>query len=122
MLQNIKPRERELITECSIEFTNSDGCGYSFDADENGNVILSNDDQRENYEWAMAHKDKFDVQYNEFVKSERWYINPAQGTCPICGGVVILENEHMGACSCGRCGQWYNLFGQMLVDPIYWND
>jgi hypothetical protein len=23
---------------------------------------------------------------------------------------------------CEKCGQWYNLFGQALVDPEYWED
>jgi hypothetical protein len=28
----------------------------------------------------------------------------------------------MGACQCENCGQWYNIFGQELIDPEYWED
>lgn len=28
----------------------------------------------------------------------------------------------MGACQCPKCGKWYNIFGQALLDPEFWED
>ena len=33
---------------------------------------------------------------------------------------IEMYNAYMGACECPCCGQWYNLFGQSLIDPKYW--
>lgn len=119
MLENIIPRHSETMTEYRIEFTNEEGGGFSFDADKNGKIILTNDGQRVNYQYAMEHPKKFTVQFNEFVKRKFTYTVPAVGTCS-CGNTVILENEYHGACQCNKCGQWYNLFGQELIPPDYW--
>lgn len=121
MLTNIIPRQHKTITEYRIEFTNDNGGGFSFNAESNGQVILENDDQKINYKYAMEHPDEFSVQYNEFVKREYSYTEPAYGTCR-CGNSVVLEDEYMGACSCENCGQWYNIFGQELINPEYWED
>lgn len=121
MLKNIIPRHTEEHTEYHIEFTNEERGGFSFDADKNGNIILTNDDQRANYQYAMEHPKEFTVQFNEFVKRKFTYTVPAVGTCS-CGNTVTLENEYQGACQCDKCGQWYNLFGQELIPPEYWED
>jgi hypothetical protein len=47
-------------------------------------------------------------------------MNPAIGICS-CGRDVVLECDHAGAVRC-ECGKWYNLFGQELRDPEYWED
>lgn len=104
-----------------IEFTDECGSGFCFDADANGNVIIENEAQRENYEYAIAHPELFTVQFNEFVKRVQHYIEPAHGICK-CGQDISLQDEYMGACQCEKCGQWYNLFGQELISPEYWND
>lgn len=57
----------------------------------------------------------------EVVKYQWDYFDPAIAECA-CGKQIALENEYLGACQCPKCGQWYNLFGQELVDPEYWND
>lgn len=121
MLKNITMRKRAIFTEYSIEFTNYDGGGFSFDADENGNPVFANDCARLNYEYAMAHPDMFPVEFNKFTKRDREYIEDAHGTCQ-CGEEVTLTNVYHGACYCRNCGQWYNLFGQELIPPAYWED
>jgi hypothetical protein len=46
------------------------------------------------------------------------YTEPAIGKCS-CGSLVTLDADYMGAVKC-ECGRWYNLFGQSLRDPEYW--
>ena len=122
MLRNITPRTPVEIIERKIEFTDASGSyGYSFDATPDGKVILENDDQRENYKYAIEHPEEFTEQYDEFVVRRRTYIEPAHGICK-CGNSVVLENRYQGACPCDKCGQWYNLYGQELIDPEYWNE
>lgn len=121
MLKNIIPREHKTMIERSIEFTNADGGGFSFDADENGKPILENEGQRLNYAYAIEHPERFPVQYNEFVETERDYIEPGRGTCH-CGAEVILDNFYHGATFCRNCNQWYNLFGQELLHPDHWDE
>lgn len=121
MLNNMIPRTPVEIVERTIEFTSSEGWGYSFAANENGEVILENDAQRQNYEHAMAHPEDFDEEFNQFTVRRRTYMEPARGTC-ICGAEVVLENQYQGACQCPGCGAWYNLFGQSLIDPKFWED
>ena len=47
-------------------------------------------------------------------------MNPALGLCS-CGKEVVLESDYNGAVQC-ECGKWYNVFGQELIDPKYWED
>lgn len=121
MLKNIVARYPEEIIERTIEFTSSEGYGFSFSADEKGNPIFDNEDQKSNYEYAINHEEEFDEQFDEFIVRRRIYMNPARGTCR-CGTEVVLEDRYMGATSCPTCGQWYNIYGQELVDPEYWED
>lgn len=120
MIPIIKQREMKEFVEYRIEFTDKDGCGFSFEADERGNVILQNECQRANYEAAMAHPEMYD-RFNKFTVRKRTYIEPAIGRCR-CGGRVELESRYYGACQCERCGQWYNVFGQELMPPEHWED
>ena len=58
----------------------------------------------------------------EFEEEEFTITEPAVGRCS-CGAEVILDtDDYMGAVECEECGQWYNLFGQALVDPEYWEE
>lgn len=121
MLKNITPRKPVEIVDRAIEFTDFDGCGYTFDCDENGNPKFACDAAKKNYEYAMAHPEEFPCEFNKFVTRKRTFIEPGYGTCH-CGALVTLINEYMGACQCPKCGQWYNLFGQELIDPKYWEE
>ena len=120
MLKIISERTPMKHITYHIEFTDEYGNGFCFNADDNGNIIIENEVQRENYELALAHPEKF-VHYNELTKRVQHYTEPAHGICK-CGQEIALQDEYMGACQCEKCGQWYNLFGQEVLDPEYWND
>ena len=121
MLKNMVERQTKELVEFSIEFTDAEGSGYTFPCDSAGNVQLDNDAARENYQFALAHPEKFPVQFNEFTRRTRTYTENAHGTC-VCGEEVELYDQYKGACQCPKCKRWYNLFGQRLIDPQYWED
>ncbi len=121
MLKIISERTPMEYITYHIEFTNDEGSGFSFNADVNGKIIIENEDQRKNYEYAIAHPELFPIQYNEFTKRVQHYTEPAHGICR-CGQEITLQNEYMGACQCEKCGQWYNVFGQELIVPEYWSE
>lgn len=121
MLKNIVPRTSEEITEYAIEFMYEKNCGLSFDCDENGKLNPMGPEAKPNYDYAMSHPEAYPYCFNKLTKRTRTFVNPAYGTC-YCGNTVILENEYMGACQCSKCGRWYNLFGQSLKDPEYWDE
>lgn len=122
MLGNIIPRHSETITEYHIEFTDEDGNGLSFNATPDGKIIIDNDNEaaNANYAYAMKHPDEY-ARFNVFTTWKRCYTEPAKGTCK-CENTVILVNQYCGACQCDNCGQWYNLFGQELIAPEYWEN
>ena len=39
-----------------------------------------------------------------------------------CGEIIELYDGYMGSCECPNCGQWYNMFGQTLIKPQYWEE
>ena len=121
MLKNIVPRNLETITEYKIEFFRDENGGFSFDADKDGNPMFSCKEAEANYRYAMDHPEEFPYAFNKFNEYSRDYWEPAHGTCS-CGNEVSLVNEYRGACQCSKCGRWYNLFGQMLKDPEYWEE
>jgi hypothetical protein len=126
MLKIIRERNTYTKTEYYIEFTDEEGCGFSFPTDLSGKIIYDEDPeiakaQRDNYEYAMAHKERYTRQYNEFVARAYTVTDNAVGRC-VCGEEVELYDQYQGACSCPKCGQWYNIYGQSLVDPEYWED
>lgn len=120
MLKNLVPRETVELVEHTIEFTEN-GSGFSFKATPTGEVILENKDQEANYQFAIAHPELFTDEYNKFRTRRRHYTENAHGTCT-CGAQVELYNQYQGACQCPRCDRWYNLFGQELISPEYWED
>lgn len=121
MLKNITERHPVEYMEYHIEFTDDTGSGFSFNATNTGEIILKNDCQRENYEYAMSHAEEFSVEFNKFVARKFTYIEPATGICS-CGNTVVLINEYQGACQCEKCNKWYNLFGQELLNPEFWEE
>ena len=116
MLKNITRRERKTVTAYQIEFLNGEG-GYGFDCDKDGNLLNMTDCAMENYKRCMEHPESWEV-WNKKIKNTWSYTEPAHGTC-ICGREVELWDQYRGACQC-ECGRWYNLFGQELLDPMYW--
>lgn len=119
MLTNVTESTWEESTWHELVFDDGHNNGFGFPCDENGTVPDDlNDAAKDNLAWCRLNPKKF-VRFSKVVKHKQRYRKPAQGRCK-CGEIVILQNEYMGACQCQKCGQWYNLFGQELLDPDKW--
>lgn len=116
--------ERHRVTERHnvIQFDHKDGDGgYSFSADENGNVKFDPEyeaEQKKSYEFVTKSPDYF----GPFHRTEKHtYTENAKAICE-CGGEIELWNQYHGTCECEHCGRWHNLFGQTLVNPEFWEN
>lgn len=119
MIANYQPSRQELVVQYRLEFDIDSGGGFSFPCDENGNVDEDlNPDAKTNLEYCLTHPEKF-VNYCVIRKNERYYTEPATGTCS-CGKDIVLNPYYMGACDCPYCGKWYNAWGQELLPPEQW--
>lgn len=114
----------EIVTQEDYELAFDDGHnnGYGFPCDKKGNVMIDEDNigAKENYEWCLAHKERF-VRAGEVIVYRWSYRENNSGICN-CGNKIELYNEYLGGCECPHCGQWWNLFGQELTDPSTWVD
>ena len=121
MLKNYTARRYYTVHEYEMEWTDGHGNGYAFPCDSCGNINLTDlaPEAIANLEYCMAHADEFEVAGELLHRSWRAH-DPAHGTCS-CGREVFLWDQYQGACEC-ECGKWYNLFGQELVRPEYWQD
>lgn len=121
MIKIIKQREPETIIDRYIEFTYKDDpeAGFVFPALPNGEPDFANmpDAAQTNY-MNCLNDDR--LEGPEFKVEKREYMNPAVGEC-ICGREVILDAGYGDAIMCD-CGKWYNLYGQELLPPEYWED
>ena len=120
MLTDIKEARWEETVECEVVFDDGHFNGFGFPCDEDGKILddLPNPQAYKNYQYCLEHPEKF-VRFNKVIRKRWRYKEPGKGKCK-CGNTVVLVNEYMGACQCDRCGQWYNLSGQELLDPEYW--
>lgn len=109
MISNYTPAEWKEDISYELVFLDRDNNGFAFPCSLDGEPIL-NPTAKKNYDFCMAHPEKF-VRYNEVVEYKQCYKENAHGTCH-CGERIELYDEYLGACSCPRCGRWYNLFGQ----------
>lgn len=121
MLKLIKERTPTKIRDYTIEFRykNDPNAGFSFPATRHGDPDFPamGSEMRANYEACLSNKS---LTEGEFIKHEWTYVEPAFGICS-CGKEVVLDCGHDGAVQC-ECGKWYNLFGQELLDPEYWEE
>ena len=121
MLKLIREREPVTVTEYYIEFKYKDdpNAGFCFPATRLGAPDFSSmaPEAKVNYEACLTDERLTEA---EFTTTTRTYVEPAVGKCS-CGALVTLDSDYQGAVSCG-CGRWYNLFGQELRDPRYWED
>ena len=121
MLKIIKERTSQTIPEYHIEYTYKDDpeAGFWFPALKNGEPDLTamGPEMKANYDRCQTDSRLNDP---EFKVYKHFYTEPAVGKC-ICGREVILETGYEGAVQC-ECGRWYNLFGQELRDPKYWEE
>ena len=120
-MEIIKKGEYKIHTEYRLEFDFGDGAGFSFPCDKFGNPLpFEYEDAKANYEECIAHPERFCRP--AYVNELQWgWREPSVGRCS-CGEEVTLTNDYEGATQCPKCGQWYNLFGQALIDPEYWED
>lgn len=123
MIENYTPAEYRVETTYELTFDDGCGNGFGFPCDKDGN-ILEGEEQNpaayENYYYCMEHPERF-VRINKVVPQKFRVRNNAHGICS-CGAEVELYNQYLGACECPKCGQWYNLFGQEITNPEYWED
>ena len=123
MLKNYVPSHVEEVVSWQLNFLADRNWGFSFGCDSFGRVDMEklSPEARENYVLAMTHPERFPYAWNEVEKIVQHDRIPARGTC-VCGKRIDLVNQYMGACECSGCGRWYNLFGQRLKHPRYWED
>jgi hypothetical protein len=121
MLKILKERTPEVIIERHINFVYKadPNAGFIFPAKANGEPDFNKmcPEAIENYRNCLMDGRFIEP---EFVVDKRTYMNPAVGKC-VCGAEVILDSDYYGAVRCD-CGRWYNLFGQSLKDPKYWEE
>ena len=121
MLKIIKERTPVTITEYHIEFwyKTDPEAGFCFPALPCGKPDFASmtPEARANYEACLTDESLTEA---EFTKTTYTYVESAVGQCS-CGAEVVLECDHAGAVMC-ECGKWYNLFGQELRDPKYWEE
>ena len=121
MLTIIKERTPLKFKDYSIEYRYKDDitAGFSFPATCHGAPDFScmGPEMRANYEACLTDER---LTEGEFTKHEWIYVEPALGLCS-CGKEVVLDSGYQGAVRC-ECGRWYNLFGQELRDPKYWEE
>ena len=121
MLKIIKERTPETLVDFRIEFTykNDPNAGFCFPATSKGepDLFFMSKEAQANYEKCLTDDRLIGP---EFTKNERTYMSPAVGLCS-CGKEVVLDADYQGAVRCD-CGRWYNLFGQELRDPEYWEE
>jgi hypothetical protein len=121
MITIIKERTPVTIIDYYLDFTYKDdpNAGFRFPAtkDAEPDFDRMTPEARANYKRCLK-----DDRLEElgFVIDKHTYTEPAVGRC-ICGQEVILESSFAGAVQC-ECGRWYNVFGQELVDPKYWEE
>ncbi len=124
MLEIIKERTIRVEREYYINFDckDDDTCGYIFPANSDETPAfdkMGEEAKRNFYECAL----NFDLYNRWFEEREHTVVEPAVGLCH-CGAEVELDADYSyhGAVRCEKCGQWYNIFGQKLIDPEYWED
>jgi hypothetical protein len=121
MLKIIKERTPVTVTEYFIEFKYKDdpNAGFCFPANKDGTPAFDKmcSEAVSNYKSCLTDDRLTEA---EFTTNTFTYVDSAIGECT-CGALVTLDGDYQGAVMC-ECGRWYNLFGQSLRDPKYWED
>lgn len=114
MARLLRQRERVLVEQYSLVFSDEDGAGFSFDCDKEGTPIFSNECQKKNYEECLK---KDWVEDGEVMDCSYHYFTDLVVQCH-CGRIVHIN----GDTDCDSCGQWYNHGGQELIPQRYWEE
>ena len=121
MLKNfVQARTKERVSFSRV-FDDGRGNGFWFPCNVDGELLTKEmtDCAMNNYRDCMKNPERFS-RYNAVVAERNTYTEAAHGTCT-CGAEVELYDQYYGACQCGQCGRWYNLFGQSLLPPEQWD-
>ena len=123
MIKNYVPSERKEEMTYEIVFYYEPGGGFGFPSDEHGKVQIDQMQPAavENYQYAIAHPEKYPVAFNKLETRKISWREPARGVCH-CGQQIELTDQYLGACECPHCGRWWNVFGQELKPVESWND
>lgn len=123
MLKNYTPPEYKTQVEYELVFDDGHNNGYGFPCDKEGQLLETEEQNpvaHENYRYCLAHPEEFE-RFNKVIARRYRVRENANGTC-ICGAEAELYNQYLGACECPKCGQWYNMFGQELLKPEFWEE
>lgn len=121
MIQNYNPGGYTTVVDYELVFDDGYNNGFAFPCDEAGHLLNDlNNAALANYMQCVGQPEKF-RRWNKVVSHKRRFRENPSGDCR-CGEHVELWPEYCGACSCSKCGQWYNLFGQELLPPEQWED
>lgn len=123
MLEIIKERKVRIEKEYYINFDcrDDDSCGFIFPANPDETPALDKmpAEARRNYcECEM----NVDLYNRWFEEREVKVVDYAVGKCRCGAEVELTDDAWMGAVQCEKCGKWYNIYGQELRDPKYWED
>lgn len=124
MLEIIKERQvrKEKSYWINFDCKDDESCGFIFPANSDESPALDKmcEEAQMNYFACEASTTKFN---RGFEEREHTIVEPAVGKCH-CGCEVELDADYSwhGAVRCEKCGQWYNIFGQKLIDPEYWEE
>lgn len=113
-------RQRITNTTYARHFTWRDtpGAGFSFDCDEQGNILSAGFAPEALDNLAKCLDGTFDVTDDGVVTYTNTYIEPATIRCS-CGEIVALEHFTN---TCHRCERDYNLGGQLLAPRDQWGE
>lgn len=109
-----------LVKERSFNMKDMPGCGYAFDLDKQNNPILTNPYAEKNYlDCLRGTNDKGELIIDNGIKTRKHYWNEcAIGKCS-CGMLVHLSGFTN---TCDRCGNDYNMSGQLLAPREQWGE
>ena len=123
MLKIIKERTPVTVSDYYIEFKYKDDpeAGFWFPANKDHTPAFDKMtlDAVANYKSCLT-DDR--LTKAEFTINTMTCTEPAVGKCG-CGAEVVLDptGSYLGAVRCD-CGKWYNIFGQELKYPKYWEE
>lgn len=110
--------EEDVYYTLDYDIKGDPGSGFTFPCDNEGNIGQLNEAAEESYHFCQQHIDNYN---GPFIRKHiTRYRHGATIKCD-CGNIFELQNQYYGACQCENCQQWYNLFGQYLTDPEYWD-
>ena len=110
-----KKCQRCWAEEWSLTFHDSSGRGYSFDCNQEGEILPGAITKWSVGNFHRAISGFCDGSLSMEIERHEWsWIEPSEGLCD-CGGTVVLDDPLWN--SCYRCGQDYNMSGQRVLPP-----